>query len=131
MRCTCSAGFRHGACSSNLRAVRWAQVSLDVRQQQNDFQRLEPVPKYCVENTAQPTGEHIVHLVDSGCSILKNNGDCTGLSDLPGCDHAIRSAGQIFPKIDGCPECVPGCNQSVSADSVNAAVLAAVTISNM
>lgn len=31
MLCTCSAGIRHEACSSNLRAVRWAQVSLDVR----------------------------------------------------------------------------------------------------
>jgi hypothetical protein len=86
---------------------------------------------YIVDRHAQPSGDHLVHRSDNGCSLLPIGDDCIEVGKHSDCDSAMKMALLKFSQVDGCPECLPECNDQATTESVNAAVLAAVTISNI
>ena len=88
-------------------------------------------PEYCVCTVALASGEHIVHRVDGNCSLLPPGAHRDYLGRLPRAEHALHRARLKYQSVDGCPECIPEENDSTESDSINAAVAAMVTVSNM
>ena len=86
---------------------------------------------YIVDRHAQPSGDHLVHRSDTGCSLLPTPENCIEIGKHSECGSAMKEALNKFPQVDGCPECSPECNDQATTESVNAAVLAAITISNI
>jgi len=86
---------------------------------------------HIVDRNPQVSGDHIVHRTDFGCSLLPAIESCVEVGLHSECRSAMKEALHHFSQVDGCPECLPQCNDQATTDSVNAAVLAAVTISNL
>ncbi len=89
------------------------------------------MPNYCVITEALPTGERIVHRLDKGCSLVPPEKHCLDLGKLADDDEAISEALRRFESIDGCPDCMPGHNDHLSTDAINAAIAAVITVGNM
>lgn len=89
------------------------------------------MPQFCVNKSAQPSGEHDVHNLNSGCSLLPNFENRIVLGSHSGYEGAMREARKHFSSIDGCPECATECNERLTSEAVNAAIAAAITVSNM
>ncbi|MGC4089426.1 MAG: hypothetical protein QM756_16365 [Polyangiaceae bacterium] len=61
---------------------------------------------YYVNNNAQPTGEHEVHM--TGCSYMPTSK--TNLGDHATCQSAVRAAKQYYTNVDGCYYCARACH---------------------
>lgn len=62
--------------------------------------------RYCVNNEAQPTGEHEVH--KEGCYYFPSNR--TDLGYCSNCHEAVLKAKQVYSNVDGCYYCSNSCH---------------------
>ena len=67
------------------------------------------MPKYYVNDNAQPTGEHEVH--SEYCKYLPFIKSKTDLGYHSGCYSAVRKAQQYYLNVDGCAECSELCHK--------------------
>lgn len=61
------------------------------------------MPRYYVNNEITYSGDNIVHV--EGCEHMPPKGKCTCLGDYSNCFDAVREAGKLFPRPNGCPHC--------------------------
>lgn len=69
------------------------------------------MPHFCINDNAQPTGEHEVHNLDAGCSFLPDYRNRRDLGFHANCHSAIAAAKKIYSSVDGCAYCVPECHK--------------------
>ena len=67
------------------------------------------MPKYYVNDNAQPTGEHEVH--KEGCKYLKEIISKTDLGNHYTCKEAITAAKKKYSNVDGCYYCCNDCHK--------------------
>jgi hypothetical protein len=66
------------------------------------------MPKYYVNDNAQPTGEHEVHM--EGCVWLAKVKSATYLGVYGDCHVAVKEARKKYVDVDGCATCCSACN---------------------
>ncbi|WP_440067097.1 hypothetical protein [Tenacibaculum discolor] len=68
------------------------------------------MPKYYVNNTAQPNGDHEVH--KEGCNWLPFVLSKKDLGYHSSCHSAVLKAKEYYAKADGCKRCSEECHKS-------------------
>ena len=68
------------------------------------------MPNFCVNENAQPSGEHEVHNIDAGYSYLPLPENRYHLGWFEHCSGAVCEAGKYFSNIDGCTYCASACH---------------------
>jgi len=66
--------------------------------------------RYCVNKSAQPTGEHEVHNLDSGCIFLPALRNQQPLGNCKDCVEAIAKAREYYSNVDSCAYCADECH---------------------
>ncbi|SFK03677.1 hypothetical protein SAMN04487991_3622 [Celeribacter neptunius] len=66
------------------------------------------MPKFHVNNTAQPNGDHEVH--EEGCYWLSLATSTTDLGYHSSCASAVAAAKRIYPQSNGCKTCASACH---------------------
>ena len=66
------------------------------------------MPNYCVNDNAQPTGEHEVHDTAKYCPHRPTT--CRNLGRHENCRDAVQAARAIYNNVDGCAFCTPECH---------------------
>ena len=64
--------------------------------------------RYFVTQSAQPTGEHEVHV--HGCPVSPTRDKLVALGEHLSCISAVEKARRYYPKVYGCRFCVPACH---------------------
>jgi len=65
--------------------------------------------KYYVNNNAQNSGDHEVHV--EGCSFLEMAKNTTFLGNFPSCKGAVAEAKKTYSTSDGCAYCCKECHK--------------------
>lgn len=73
--------------------------------------------QYCVHRTAQPTGEHEVHILDTLWPTLPSPENQLPLGVHSTCHTAILKAKQYFNSVDGSKHCSPACHRRQSGEN--------------
>ena len=66
------------------------------------------MPNYCVNNKAQPNGDHEVHTYT--CTYFPS--DRTYLGEYPSCHGAVAKAKETHSRANGCAFCSKDCHTS-------------------
>jgi len=64
---------------------------------------------YCVNDTAQRTGEHEVHTED--CEFCPGASNRTYLGYFSNCKDAVKKAKEYYDDVDGCRFCSEPCHK--------------------
>jgi hypothetical protein len=65
------------------------------------------MPRFCVNRTAENTGEHEVHNLDADCDRLPALHDWYYLGTHATLHNAVTHAQRIFGNVTGCRRCAP------------------------
>ena len=87
--------------------------------------------EYCATRERIDGGPHIIHRCAVDCSLATGPDACRDLGGFPNDDEAMLAARERLGDVDGCPQCMPDASRNADAESINAAVAAAITISNL
>lgn len=69
---------------------------------------MRSMPDYCVNDKAQPNGDHEVHTLN--CAYVPSFVNRTALGTHVTCFGALNSARRILAQVDGCVHCSPACH---------------------
>ena len=68
------------------------------------------MPHYCVNQNAQPNGDHEVHTAT--CTVLPAVQNQTYLGEFTSCGPAVVAAKKHYKQSNGCAFCSPACHTS-------------------
>lgn len=70
------------------------------------------MPRFCVNQIAQPNGDHEVHDLSASCPKLPAPHNRHDLGNHTSCVGAVAEAKRIYPRSNGCYWCAEPCHTS-------------------